>query len=92
MLGQALDQRLIDKVQIYVAPILTGGPIVAFAGAGADSTQEAPRLARVRYEKIGQDICVTGYPTYDRGHSRIIFSNFASKPELNTQALTEERL
>jgi diaminohydroxyphosphoribosylaminopyrimidine deaminase/5-amino-6-(5-phosphoribosylamino)uracil reductase len=66
MLGQALDRHLIDKVQVYVAPILTGGPIVAFAGAGANSTQEAPRLARVRYEKIGQDICVTGYPTYDR--------------------------
>lgn len=64
MLGQALDQRLIDKVQLYVAPILTGGPIVAFAGTGASSTLEAPRLDRVRYEKIGQDMCVTGYPSY----------------------------
>lgn len=66
ILGQALDQKLIDKVQVYVAPILTGGPIVAFAGAGANSTIEAPRLDRVQYEKIGQDVCVTGYPSYDR--------------------------
>ena len=66
ILGQALDQHLIDKVQVYLAPILTGGPVVAFAGAGANSTGEAPRLARVRYEKIGQDICLTGYPAYDR--------------------------
>jgi diaminohydroxyphosphoribosylaminopyrimidine deaminase/5-amino-6-(5-phosphoribosylamino)uracil reductase len=66
MLGQALDQQLIDKVQVYVAPLFTGGPIVAFAGAGASSSSEAPRLNHVRYEKIGQDICVTGYPTYDR--------------------------
>jgi diaminohydroxyphosphoribosylaminopyrimidine deaminase / 5-amino-6-(5-phosphoribosylamino)uracil reductase len=66
MLGQALDQHLIDKVQLYFAPILTGGPIVAFAGAGADSTNEAPRLDRIRFEKIGQDICVTGYPAYNR--------------------------
>lgn len=66
VLGQALDQRLIDKVQVYVAPILTGGPIVAFAAAGANSTQEAPRLERVRFEKIGQDICVSGYPAYPR--------------------------
>jgi diaminohydroxyphosphoribosylaminopyrimidine deaminase/5-amino-6-(5-phosphoribosylamino)uracil reductase len=65
MLGQALEQHLIDKVQVYVAPILTGGPIVAFAGAGASSTSEAPRLERVRYERIGQDICVIGYPAYD---------------------------
>ena len=69
ILGQALDQRLIDKVQLYVAPIFTGGPIVAFAGAGANSTREAPRLDRVRYEKIRQDISVSGYPIYDRKHS-----------------------
>jgi diaminohydroxyphosphoribosylaminopyrimidine deaminase/5-amino-6-(5-phosphoribosylamino)uracil reductase len=66
MLAQALDQHLIDKVQIYVAPILTGGPVVAFAGAGANSSHEAPRLNRVRYEKIEQDICVIGYPAYER--------------------------
>jgi diaminohydroxyphosphoribosylaminopyrimidine deaminase/5-amino-6-(5-phosphoribosylamino)uracil reductase len=69
VLGQALDQHLIDKVQVYVAPILTGGPVVAFAGAGASSTQEAPRLVRVRYKKIGHDVCVTGYPTYDSAAS-----------------------
>lgn len=62
ILGEALDQRLIDKVQLYVAPIFTGGPIVAFAAAGANSTREAPKLDRVRYEKIGQDIAVSGYP------------------------------
>jgi diaminohydroxyphosphoribosylaminopyrimidine deaminase/5-amino-6-(5-phosphoribosylamino)uracil reductase len=63
ILGQALDQHLIDKIQLYVAPILTGGPIIAFAGAGANSTRDAARLSRVRYEKIGEDICITGYPT-----------------------------
>ena len=61
--GQALDQRLVDKVQLYVGPILTGGPVVAFPGIGAASTKQAPRLDRVRYERIGQDICVVGYPT-----------------------------
>jgi diaminohydroxyphosphoribosylaminopyrimidine deaminase/5-amino-6-(5-phosphoribosylamino)uracil reductase len=65
ILGQALDQHLIDKIQLYVAPILTCGPIIAFAGAGANSSREAPRVSRVRYEKIGEDICVTGYPAYD---------------------------
>jgi diaminohydroxyphosphoribosylaminopyrimidine deaminase/5-amino-6-(5-phosphoribosylamino)uracil reductase len=65
VLGQALDQRLIDKVQIYAAPIFTGGPTTAFGGAGVDSTQHAARLSRVRYEKIADDICVIGYPTYE---------------------------
>jgi diaminohydroxyphosphoribosylaminopyrimidine deaminase / 5-amino-6-(5-phosphoribosylamino)uracil reductase len=65
ILGQALDQRLVDKVQLYVGPVFTGGPIIAFPGIGAGSTEQAPRLDRVRYERIGQDICVIGYPTND---------------------------
>jgi diaminohydroxyphosphoribosylaminopyrimidine deaminase/5-amino-6-(5-phosphoribosylamino)uracil reductase len=65
ILGQALDQRLLDKVQIYLGPVLTGGPSVAFAGAGMANTCEAPQLKGVQYEKIGQDVCVIGYPAYD---------------------------
>lgn len=64
VLGQALDERLIDKMQIYIAPIFTGGPIVAFAGHGALRTNDGARLERVRFEKVGSDICVTGYPKY----------------------------
>lgn len=64
ILGQALDQRLIDKLQIYLGPIFTAGPVVAFPGRGAATTQEAPRLARPTYRKIDNNICVTGYPVY----------------------------
>src|SRR5262249_32356271 len=64
VLGQALDERLIDKVQIYIAPRLTGGPIPAFAGQGASRTNEAAHLERVNFEEIGGDLCVTGYPKY----------------------------
>lgn len=64
MLGQALDQHLIDKVQIYMAPIFTGGPTIAFGRSGAGSTAGAPRLSDVHYERIGHDLCVTGYPTF----------------------------
>lgn len=63
MLGQALDQRVIDKVQLYLAPMFTGGPTIAFGGTGVNSSREAPRLSRVCYEKIGPDICVCGYFT-----------------------------
>jgi diaminohydroxyphosphoribosylaminopyrimidine deaminase/5-amino-6-(5-phosphoribosylamino)uracil reductase len=62
ILGQALDQRLVDKVQVYLGPVLTGGPVVAFPGLGAASTEQALRLERVRYERIGQDVCIIGYP------------------------------
>lgn len=64
ILGQALDQRLVDKVQLYFGPVFTGGPVIAFPGKGAASTQEAPRLERVQYERIGHDLRVTGYPGY----------------------------
>jgi diaminohydroxyphosphoribosylaminopyrimidine deaminase/5-amino-6-(5-phosphoribosylamino)uracil reductase len=62
VLGQALDARLIDKVELYLGPILTGGPVIAFPGRGAGSTVEGLRLGRVSYQRIGQSVCVTGYP------------------------------
>jgi diaminohydroxyphosphoribosylaminopyrimidine deaminase / 5-amino-6-(5-phosphoribosylamino)uracil reductase len=62
VLGQALDARLIDKVQIYLGPILTGGPAIAFSGHGAQSTSKALHLSDVSYRRIGEDVCVTAYP------------------------------
>jgi diaminohydroxyphosphoribosylaminopyrimidine deaminase/5-amino-6-(5-phosphoribosylamino)uracil reductase len=62
VLGQALDRRLIDKVQLYLGPILTGGPVIAFPGRGAENAANALRLRRVSYERIGQSICITAYP------------------------------
>ena len=60
--GQALDAKLIDKVQIYVAPLLTGGPVVAFPRDGAAETKEALRLKKVRYQRVNGDVCIIGYP------------------------------
>lgn len=65
VLGQALDARLIDKAQIYLAPLFTGGPTIAFGGVGAGSTAMAARLRAIRYQRLGQDILITGYPAYD---------------------------
>lgn len=65
ILGQALDQRLVDKVQLYLGPVFTGGPTVAFPETGAASTEQALRLERIRYERIGQDVCAIGYPVND---------------------------
>ena len=62
LLGQALDARLIDKVQIYLGPILTGGPVVAFPGHGAQSTSNAIHLEEVSYRRLGENVCITAYP------------------------------
>lgn len=64
VLGDALDRHLIDKIQIYVAPLLTGGPVIAFGGKGCAGTADAVRIERISYSKISQDICVSGYPRY----------------------------
>lgn len=62
VLGQVLDARLIDKVQIYLGPILTGGPVIAFSGRGAQSTSKAIHLDEVSYRQLGENVCITGYP------------------------------
>ena len=62
VLGQALDSRFIDKVHIYLGPVLTGGPVLAFSGQGAKKTADALRLRDARYQQMGQTVCITGYP------------------------------
>lgn len=64
ILGEALDARLIDKVHLYIAPLLSGGPVLAFAGRGTPHTQNAARLEQVSYRRLASDICVSGYPKY----------------------------
>ena len=62
VLGQALGARLIDKVQLYLGPILSGGPVIAFPGRGAKNTANAVRVRDISYRRIGQSVCITGYP------------------------------
>ena len=61
ILGEALDKRLIDKVQIYLGPILTGGPVIAFAGEGAAKIADALVLREIEYQQFAQTIAITGY-------------------------------
>ncbi len=60
VLGAAFDERLVDEVRFYIAPLFVGGPKVAVAGLGAGAAEEATRIETPRYEKIGGDICVSG--------------------------------
>ncbi|CAN5729639.1 bifunctional diaminohydroxyphosphoribosylaminopyrimidine deaminase/5-amino-6-(5-phosphoribosylamino)uracil reductase RibD [soil metagenome] len=69
ILGQALDARLVDRVHLYVAALLTGGPVLAFPGRGAASSRDAMRLRNVRYEALGGDIFVSGDAAYEAAAS-----------------------
>jgi diaminohydroxyphosphoribosylaminopyrimidine deaminase/5-amino-6-(5-phosphoribosylamino)uracil reductase len=64
VLGQAFDAHLVDKAQFYLAPLLTGGPVLAVGGKGAKSTIAGAHLMDVRYEKIGRDLTISGYPKW----------------------------
>jgi diaminohydroxyphosphoribosylaminopyrimidine deaminase / 5-amino-6-(5-phosphoribosylamino)uracil reductase len=66
VLGQALDEKVIDKVQLYLGPIFTGGPVIAFPGRGADRSQNGLHLERIEYQRLGRDVCIIGYPKYER--------------------------
>jgi len=60
VLGEAFDQRLVDEVHFYVAPLLCGGPHV-IGGLGAGSSGESILLKDARYHRIGDDIHVAAY-------------------------------
>ena len=59
-LGEAFDQRLVDRVVFYVAPVLLGGGVPAIAGRGVGSNEEGLRLDGVTYERIGPDLKIEG--------------------------------
>ena len=64
VLGEAFDQRLVDAVHFYLAPLICGGPAVAVGGTGVAFSKEAPRLRNVSYERIGGDLRLSGIPNY----------------------------
>lgn len=64
VLGQALDARLIDKLHIYLAPLFTGGPVLAFPGKGAAASAEALHLKKLSYQRLGNDVLIIGYPNW----------------------------
>ncbi|MCL0096997.1 bifunctional diaminohydroxyphosphoribosylaminopyrimidine deaminase/5-amino-6-(5-phosphoribosylamino)uracil reductase RibD [Dehalococcoidia bacterium] len=63
LLGSLFDLGLVDKVLVFIAPIIVGGreAITAVAGEGVTSMAEALRLKQIRIERVGDDIMVSGY-------------------------------
>jgi diaminohydroxyphosphoribosylaminopyrimidine deaminase/5-amino-6-(5-phosphoribosylamino)uracil reductase len=59
VLGQAFDQRLVNEIQFYFAPLILGGPVVAVAGRGVGSNEARLRLTEVAWEQIGPDLCLS---------------------------------
>jgi len=63
LLGSLFDCGLVDKVIAFVAPIIIGGKEAktAVGGNGVDKVVDSFRLKRIRLEKFGDDLMVSGY-------------------------------
>lgn len=61
VLGQLRDQNLIDEVWCFITPLLTGGDKPSFGGNGIERLEEASKLHRVRYKRLGNDVLIIGH-------------------------------
>lgn len=63
LFGSLLDVGMVDKVMVFVSPLLIGGAEarIAIAGRGIDRLTEATYLEKVKMAPLGQDIMFTGY-------------------------------
>jgi len=63
LLGSLFDCGLVDKVIVFVSPIIIGGKEAktAVAGNGVDKVVNSFKLERIKVEKLGNDLMVSGY-------------------------------
>ncbi len=63
LLGSLFDLGLVDKVFAFIAPIIVGGREAAtpIAGDGVAQIAQALRLSRVRVQRFGDDVLISGY-------------------------------
>lgn len=63
LLGSLFDCGLVDKVIVFVAPIIIGGKgaRTAVGGSGVDKVIDSLRLKRIAVEQFGEDVMVSGY-------------------------------
>ena len=64
VLGEAFDERLVDEVCFYIAPLLLGGDKFVTGGLGVGATAQAARIVNPRYERFGDDLRLTGEVEY----------------------------
>lgn len=66
LLGSLFDQRLVDRVQAVIAPLVIGAAEApaAVVGRGAYRMVDAPRLRDVEVERLGDDTLITGVPVW----------------------------
>ena len=63
VLGSFVDEKLVDKVYAFYAPVIIGGEkAVTIRGCGADTIKKALRLDRLSVRHFGDNMLIIGYP------------------------------
>jgi len=64
LLGSLFDQGLVDKVIGFIAPVIIGGDTARspVGGNGIVKIADVLRLKRVKVERFGEDVMISGYP------------------------------
>jgi diaminohydroxyphosphoribosylaminopyrimidine deaminase/5-amino-6-(5-phosphoribosylamino)uracil reductase len=67
-LGNFVDNKTVDKIYAFYAPIIIGGQTAlgAIGGQGVKKLQESFRLTKLSIKKIGDNFLVTGQPTINK--------------------------
>jgi diaminohydroxyphosphoribosylaminopyrimidine deaminase / 5-amino-6-(5-phosphoribosylamino)uracil reductase len=63
LLGSLFDHHLVDRVLVFISPIIIGGneAKTAIGGRGVDSVVEALHLGQVEINNFGDNILMSGY-------------------------------
>jgi diaminohydroxyphosphoribosylaminopyrimidine deaminase/5-amino-6-(5-phosphoribosylamino)uracil reductase len=56
-----LRERLVDKVECFIAPKILGGGTKSVMGVGINHMSEIMEFREVRWRQIGNDLLFSGY-------------------------------
>jgi len=63
LFGSLFEQDLVDKLLVFIAPIIIGGGEAksSVEGSGVEKVAQAMSLSRVKVETLGDDVLISGY-------------------------------
>ena len=66
VMGEAFRQKVVDKLCFFYAPKLLAGNdgVPVCFGKGVQKMADALNVEKVRVERFGDDVMISGYPAY----------------------------
>jgi diaminohydroxyphosphoribosylaminopyrimidine deaminase/5-amino-6-(5-phosphoribosylamino)uracil reductase len=66
--GAFIDARLVNKLVLFMAPVVIGGrdAPLAIGGEGVSKLADAMQLENMRVEQVGPDLMITAYPAAEK--------------------------